>query len=91
MKFDSIITLLLVAIIAGAGILVAHNYLTAKTESDKRLARDSAVEGCMQVATYSWQAANHANPAFTDTTVEPNRYWYHICMQEKGYDVISEL
>lgn len=74
-------------IIAG----VANNYLGNLLKLQQKNARSQAVDGCMEIARYSWQATNQQNPGFTDTTTEPNRYWYKICMQEKGFEIATEI
>lgn len=91
MKLGNI--LLPISIVAAAGILafVAYTYLMGLTAYQKQRARDMAVDGCMQNARYSWQARNQQNAEFTNTTEEPDRYWYKLCMQEKGYDIVAEL
>lgn len=91
MKLDTLIIAITLAIFLSMGIFVVNTYLSDLSALQKQQARDTAVDGCMQNAQYSWQASNHSNPQFTDTTTEPNRYWYKICMQEKGYDIITEL
>lgn len=85
--------LLPVSIVATGIIIagVANNYLSSQLKLQKETARNQAVDGCMKIAQYTWQASNKQEPTFTDTTIEPNRYWYKICMQEKGYEIASEI
>lgn len=91
MKLSDIFMPLALVIAAGIIAGVAYNYLSGLQQLQEKRARDMAVEGCMQVANYSWQAQNQNNAELLDTTQEPNRYWYRLCMQEKGYDIVSDI
>lgn len=74
-------------VFTGVGFMYIQN-LEAFREQQ---ARDAAVDGCMQNATFTWQEQNPQNASAMNTTQEPSRFWYKLCMQEKGYEVRAEI
>lgn len=91
MKLGDILVPLSIVIATSIITSVAHNFLSGLQKLQEKQAREASVQGCMQVASYTWQATNQNNSELTDSTQEPNRYWYRLCMQEKGYEVVSEI
>lgn len=84
----------LVAIVVFAlGLLNAYQQQTFNSQQ----VRNAAVDGCMQNARYTWQeyreatASNSANQELLNTTNEPNRFWYRLCMQEKSQEVKIDI
>jgi uncharacterized protein YggE len=73
--------------LAGVGFIYTQNTQAAQ----KQQARDEAVDGCMQNATFTWQEQNQQFTEVYNTSQEPSRFWYKICMQEKGYEVRAEI
>lgn len=92
MKSSNILLAIAIAVVGIFAGVVAYDYLSyMKTFHDRQL-RDAAVDGCMQNSRYIWQIANGPEAGGrTDTQEEPNRYWYQLCMEEKGYTVYVEL
>jgi len=87
------IVLMALTIIALAGVIGAMGYWSTQrlTAYQAQELVNQAVDGCMQSSHYTWQQPNPKNPQLTDTNTEPNRFWYKVCMNEKGYSISSEL
>lgn len=71
--------------------IVAFGYVNTVSNYNEQKLRDEAVDGCMQNARYTWQEKRTQDPTLLNTTEEPNRFWYQLCMQEKGYPISIEL
>lgn len=91
MKIDSLFIAIAIVIAAIIGGFIGNSYVTNVKVFQTKQARDMAVDGCMQNARYIWQEPNKDKTELVNTTEEPNRYWYRLCMQEKGYEVVAEI
>ena len=91
MKLDNLLPAIAIVISAGVIALVAAMHVNNLKGFNDKQARDMAVDGCMQNARYQWQEKNQKDSTLLNTTDEPNRYWYKLCMEEKGYEVHIEL
>jgi len=91
MKIATLFLPLALIISTALVVIVASKQVSAWMTLQQKQARTQAVDGCMQDARYIWQQPNAKNPQLMDTNQEPNRYWYKLCMQEKGYDVVSDI
>lgn len=78
---------LLIALALGG--LAYTGYLGVETY--QHAVRNQAVTDCLQASTKSWSEQSSAGTQTPSVTVEPNRYWVAICMQEKGYQLNTSL
>jgi hypothetical protein len=78
---------LLIALALGG--LAYTSYLGVQTY--EHAVRNQAVTDCLQASTKSWTESPTAGTQAPSITVEPNRYWAAICMQEKGYQLTTNL
>jgi hypothetical protein len=85
--------LLPAAVLISVGMVtaVANSHFQSLKAANEQAARDAAVDGCMQNARYNWQEKNRQDATLLNTTDEPNRFWYKLCMQDKGYEVRIEI